>query len=316
MPSPKHAFVITARDIAILESLVAVRYLTVQHLQWLHWNERWREQERAARAAGLPNRRPKRAYARVAGLVERGLLIPIRRSVDRATTVYRRLPHCLSLTRLGAELLAAHHGRPLDDYWFYERATRSAAGLEHSLAIGAFYAALRAELVYRGREIHSWVADHVLCTDYDSVTVASVGHPLPIIPDATFALDGQRHFVEIDRGTTRIEQWRKKALAYDAYGRDPRLHARYGASACTILVVAPSGLRLEAITRSIAGVHQGVAANYRFLTEERIHPLSIRRRWQRMERVSLPAGRGGEVQPTITLTEAVLWAPTPGETNT
>ncbi|GAB4440275.1 MAG: hypothetical protein OHK0015_36060 [Chloroflexi bacterium OHK40] len=313
MPSSKHAFVVTARDIAILESLAAVRYLTVQHLQWLHWTERWREHERAAREAGVPNRRPKRAYARVGGLVERGLVVPIRRSVDRATTVYRRLPHCLSLARAGAELLAAHHGRPLDDYWFYERATRAAAGLEHSLAIGAFYAALCSELAYRGRALSGWAADHVLCTDYDSVTIASVSHPLPIIPDATFALDGVRHFVEIDRGTTRIEQWRKKALAYDAYGRDPRLQTRYGASACTILVVAPSGPRLEAIARTVAGVHQGVAANYRFLTEERVHPLSIRRRWQRMERVTLPAGRGGDGQPTVRLGEAVLWAPTPGE---
>lgn len=312
---PEHAFVITTRDVAILESLVAVRYLTVQHLQWLHWTVRWREQERAAREAGRPNRRPKKAYARTAGLVERGLLIPIRRSVDRATTVYRRLPHCLSLSRGGAELLAAHYGRPVDDYWFYERATRSAAGLEHSLAIGAFYAALRSELVYRGRELHGWAADHVLCADYDSVTVASVGHPLPIIPDATFVLDGTRYFVEVDRGTTRIDQWRKKALAYDAYGRDPRLKARYGANACTVLVVAPSGPRLEAIARSIAGVHQGVAANYRFLPEERIHPLSIRRRWQQMERVTLPAGRGGTGQLTVKLGDTVLWAPAPGETS-
>ena len=311
---PSHAFVITAREIAILASLAEVRFLTVQHLQWLHWTERWREQERTARESGLPNRRPKKAYARIGGLVERGLVIPIRRSVDRAITVYRRLPHCFSLTRAGAELLACHEGRPLDDLWFYERSTRAAAGLEHSLAIGAFYAALRAELVYRGRSFSGWAADHVLCTDYDSVTVASVNHPLPIIPDATFALAGQRYFVEIDRGTTRIEQWRKKALAYDAYQRDPRMAARYGVTGCTILVVAPSGLRLEAIARAIAGVHQGVAPSYRFLIEERVHPMSIRRRWQRMERVTLhAAGRGGDEQPEVALTEDVLWAPTPGE---
>jgi hypothetical protein len=312
---PEHRFVVTARDVAILASLAEVRFLTVQHLQWLHWPERWRAAERAARESGVPSRSPKKAYARAEGLAERGLVISIRRSVDRATTVYRRLPHCLSLTRAGAELLACHQGRRLDDFWYYERATRSAAGLEHSLAIGGFYAALRAELEYRGRSCSGWAGDHVLCTDYDSVAVASVGHPLPIIPDATFTLDAERYFVEIDRGTTRIEQWRKKALAYDAYGRDARLQERFAVRRCTVLVVAPSGPRLQAIARMVADVHQGVAANYRFLPEERVHPLSIRRRWQRMERVVLaPPGRSGEAaQPEVTLGDVPLWTPQPGE---
>lgn len=311
---PEHAFVITARDIAILQSLADVRFLTVQHLQWLHWTERWREHERAAREAGVANRRPKKAYERVAGLLRRGLVVSLHRSIDRATTVYRKLPHCLGLTRAGAELLACHQGRPFDAIWHYERATRAAAGLEHNLAIGGFYAALRAELEYRGRQLQNWAGDHILSTDYDSVVVAGIGHPLPIIPDGTFVLDGTRYFVEIDRGTTRIEQWRRKALAYDAYGRDPRLHRRYGVARCTILVVAPSGLRIEAIARTVAGVHQGVAANYRFLVEERVHPFSIRRRWQRMAQVVLPAGGDPHQQPTMTLADDVLWTPQPGET--
>jgi hypothetical protein len=262
-----------------------------------------------------PNRGPKNAYLRIAGLARHGLLVALHRSVDRGVTEYRRLPFCYALSRAGAELLACQWGRPLDELWFYERATRAAAGLEHSLAIGAFYAALRAELAFRGRQFTGWAGDHVLCSDYDTVAVASVSHPLPIIPDATFALDGQRYFVEVDRGTTRIEQWRKKALAYDAYGRHPQLEARYGVTRHSVLVVAPSGQRLEAIARVVADVHQGVAANYRFLAEERVNPLTIRRRWQRMERVILPrAGRRGpSALPTVTLADDVLWTPLPGE---
>jgi hypothetical protein len=307
-------FVLIARDVAILRSLADVRFLAVQHLQWLHWSDRWRVAERAAREAGVANRKPNRAYERIGGLVSRGLLISLRRSVDRAITEYRKLPHCLALTRAGAEFLACHEGRPLDAIWYYERATRSAAGLEHNLAIGAFYAALRAELEYRGRALQHWLADQVLSTDYDSVAVASVGHPLPIIPDATFSLDGQRFFVEIDRGTTRIEQWRKKALAYDTYSRDPRLQMRYGVRQFTILVVAPSGLRIEAIARMVASVHRGVPANYRFLTEERVHPFSIRRRWQRIAQVlPPPGGFDTNLAPTVSLTDDVLWVPQPGE---
>jgi len=308
-------FVLTMRDLDILESLAQVRYLTIQHLQWLHWHERWRAYERAARDAGTVNYRPKKAYERAAAMAERGLLLVIQRSADRAVTVYHRLPHCLSLTQAGAELLACQRDLPFEELWFDERAARSAQTLEHSLAIGAFYAALRAELKYRGRQLHGWAGDHVLCTDYDSVTVASVGHPLPIIPDATFTLADTRYFVEIDRGTTRVEQWRKKALAYDAYGRDPRLQARFGVNRFVVLVVAPSPARTLTIARTVAAMHGGVTDTYRFLAEERVHPLSIRRRWQRIERVTLPSGRrgGDSGLPAVTLGEDVLWAPQPGE---
>lgn len=308
-------FVLTTRDLDILASLAQVRYLTVQHLQWLHWHSSWRVAERAAREAGLVNRRPKKAYERAAAMAERGLLLSIQRSADRAATVYRRLPNCLSLTQAGAELLSAQRDLPIEGLWYDERATRAAQTLEHSLGIGAFYAALRAELEYRGRTLEGWIGDHILCTDYDSVAVASVGHPLPIIPDATFTLEGTRYFVEIDRGTSRAEQWRKKALAYEAYGRDPRLKNRYGVSGFVVLVIVPTQSRMLAIARTVAGVHQRAAMNYRFLLEERVHPFSIRRRWQRLERVSLPiAGRAGERPlPTVSLSEDVLWTPRPGE---
>lgn len=311
-------FVLTQRDVDILQSLSQVRYLTVQHLQWLHWTTRWREHERVAREAGATNRCPKQAYERVAGLAERGLVVRIQRTADRAVTVYRRLAHCLSLTAAGAELLAGERGIALEEIWYHERSTRAALTLEHSLGIGAFYAALCSELMFRGRSLEGWAADHLLSADYDSVVVAGVGHALPIIPDATFTLDGQRYFVEIDRGTTRLEQWRKKALAYDAYRRDPRLPERYGVSSAIVLVVMPPGPRMHAIARTIAGVHVGVTDRYRFLTEDRVHPFSIRRRWQRMERVTFAPGRrpGDSPLPSVALADAVLWAPSPEEQTT
>ena len=308
-------FVLTQRDVDILQSLSQVRYLTVQHLQWLHWTTRWREHERVAREAGATNRCPKQAYERVAGLAERGLVVRIQRTADRAVTIYRRLAHCLSLTAAGAELLAGERGIAMEEIWYHERSTRAALTLEHSLGIGAFYAALCSELVFRGRSLEGWAADHLLSADYDSVVVAGVGHTLPIIPDATFTLDGQRYFVEIDRGTTRLEQWRKKALAYDAYGRDPRLPERYGVSSAIVLVVMPPGPRMHVIARTVAGVHQGLAPSYRFLAEDRVHPFSIRRRWQRMERVTFAPGRrpGDSPLPSVALADAVLWAPSPEE---
>lgn len=308
-------FLLTERDLDILASLAQVRYLTVQHLQWLHWHEHWRRHERTAREAGVINRLPKKAYERVAAMAERGLLLSIHRTADRATISFRRLPNCLCLTQSGAELLAHERGLNLEELWYDERPSRAAQTLEHSLGIGAFYAALRAEATYRGRALEGWVGDHVLCADYDSVVVASVGHPLPIIPDGTFVLDGTRYFVEIDRGTTRTEQWRKKALAYEAYGRDPRFVGRYGVTSFVVLVITPTGGRALTIARTVAAVYGGLTDTYRFLTQDRVHPLSIRRRWQRMERVgAAPPGRGGDpALPTVLLSEGVLWAPQPGE---
>ncbi|NJO83373.1 MAG: hypothetical protein HC828_11510 [Blastochloris sp.] len=172
----RHGFVLTSRDVDILASLAQVRYLTIQHIQWLHWGERWRTAERTARAAGRVNQQPKRAYERVAAMAERGLIRSIQRSADRAATVYQRLPNALRLTSTGADLLARERGLPRTAVWYDDRPIRAATTVEHRLAIGAFYAALRAELTYRERHLEAWAADHILCTDYDSVAVASVAH--------------------------------------------------------------------------------------------------------------------------------------------
>ena len=69
------------------------------------------------------------------------------------------------------------------------------------------------------------------------------------------------------------------------------------------------------IARTVAGVHQGLAPSYRFLAEDRVHPFSIRRRWQRMERVTFAPGRrpGDSPLPSVALADAVLWAPSPEE---
>ncbi|NTU85693.1 MAG: hypothetical protein HGA45_41220, partial [Chloroflexales bacterium] len=119
-------FVLTQRDVDILQSLSEVRYLTIPHLQWLHWTARWREHERLAREAGAVNRRPKNAYERAAGLAAHGLLVAIQRSADRAVTSYKRLPLCLRLTQAGAEVLACERDLVIEQLWYDERAARSA----------------------------------------------------------------------------------------------------------------------------------------------------------------------------------------------
>jgi len=317
MTSP---FVLAARDLAILQSLADVRYLTAQQLAWMQWPTWWRAMEQAVRDRGAPRREPRLVRRRLQVLAQQGLIIGVTRTIDRAVTSFHRIPNGHALTQAGAALLAAHHPEALPVHWLHERAKRAASTLEHSLAIGAFYAALRAESSYRAVAFTAWAADHVLCRDYDSVTVAQVHHPLPVLADASFVLDGTRCFLEIDRGTTSAEQWRKRALGYQAYLRDPKLSARYGVTSFLVLVVAPTQGRVAAIARAIASACHGHVAPYRFLLEERVHPFQIRRRWQQVSHVELPTRPGGI--PTIQFTETVLWTPRsdqasaePGELN-
>ncbi|NTU79260.1 MAG: hypothetical protein HGA45_07625 [Chloroflexales bacterium] len=311
-----HSIIITPRDLDILSSLALVRYLTAEHVVWLHWAPWWRAMERAVRETSAPRRKPRKAYERLQLLTQHGFLATVTRTVDRAVTVYHRLANCYTITRDGAALLAEQRGDEPQVSWYHERAKRAAVSLEHSLGIGAFYAALAAEAAYREICFQGWAADHVLCRDYDTVVVPRIVHPLPVLPDATFTLEGARYFLEVDRGTSTVEQWRKKALAYQAYQGDPRLRERYDTTQFTVLVVVPSAARMAVVARAVAGIVGGVAANYLFVLEERVNPLSIRRRWQRMERVTLePQAERRSRTPAsaqVSFAETVLWSPRVG----
>lgn len=298
---------LTARDLAILASLRAARYLTVEHLQWIHWAAPWRRAYRAARASGQICYGPTHAYRRIRLLAQHQLIQPVTRSATRGQTIYRRAPTCYTLTRLGAAVLADTSGSELD----LRDPVQTLFTLEHSVAIGACYAALRAELEYRGLQLADWRGDHLLATAYDTVVVPSEPRPLPVIPDATFVLHGERYVVEVDRGTSKLAQWRTKALAYRAYQGSPALAARYGTAALVVLVVVPHATRMHAIARTIAEVHQGVAA-YRFLVSDHVHPTTIRRSWQGMQRVAFVHARRREshmLQAEVTLGEMPLWMP-------
>lgn len=304
---------VTERDIAILESVEAARYLTVEHLQWLHWPV-WRERLRAAQAGGRdPDYGPRKSYTRVRFLAQAGYLTPIVRLGNRGKTTFERLGNVYCITRAGCAAIAERRGRSLEELWWEERSERALLTLEHRVALGAFYAALRSELAYRGRALEGWLGDHRLAQDYDTVAVPQARQPLPILPDATFRLDGRRYFVEIDRATVRLSQWEHKAQALQAYQGSPALARRYGVDRALLLIVAPSAQRVQAIARTIAGVARGAAPAYRFLTDDRVHPTSIRRRWQALGAVSFTPVRRGDtatLAPSVTLDDAPpLWTP-------
>jgi hypothetical protein len=300
---------LTTRDVAILHSLSQVRCLTVEHIQWLHWEPAWRNAVKAAHATGQPHYGPKNAYRRLRILAQNGLVQPLVRIAERGVSLFRALPMAYRLTRAGARLLAAEQGEAVSEVEAEVPLRQAVLTLEHQLAIGAFYAALRTEVSYRGRQFSAWAADHVLSADYDTVVVPSHPRPLPVLPDATFVLDGQRYFVEVDRGTTSTERWQRKALAHRAYVGSSAARARYGATDLPILVVAPSSTRIATIARTVVGRDPDAPQRYRFLDAARVHPTLIRRKWQQIATVQQHATG----QATLTWREVALWIPTSAE---
>ena len=103
----------------------------------------------------------------------------VARSVERASIVYNRLPDAYTLTEAGAGLLCSRRGYELDDLWYEDPRRRSIKNFEHSVAIGTFYAALRAALEFTGQQIAAPVGDHLLLArdperggaNYDRVAV-------------------------------------------------------------------------------------------------------------------------------------------------
>lgn len=89
---------LTDRDIAILASIEAAHYLTIEHLQWLHWPT-VRAQFRAAREAGAQSGYgPSKSYERARFLANSGLITPIIRAANRGETTFARLRNAFCIT--------------------------------------------------------------------------------------------------------------------------------------------------------------------------------------------------------------------------
>jgi hypothetical protein len=235
----------------------------------------------------------------------------ITRAVNQGQTAYYRLPDAYVLTEDGAELLCDRRGMERTLVWCMPQRARAIQNLDHAVAIGRLYAALRAELEHRGRGLLGWQGDHLLARDaYDRVSVGGVREPLPILPDATFVLENARYFVEIDRGTRPLRSWADKVRAYEAYRNSPLLQARYRIAQFTTLIVAPTQTRLLRIAEEVARITRQAEPAYRFLRAEHIHPTTIRRGWQRIATVEWRQQRVVDRLiefPTIAFAPQPLW---------
>jgi hypothetical protein len=287
--------------------------LTAESLEWLHfasWRTRYRRCiERQGEPAAARYQASSNLYRRLRGLCDGQYIQRITRAVDTARTVFYRLPDAYALTAAGAELLATHRDIQAADCVAQRK--RAIQNLDHAIAIGHLYAALRSELDYRQLPLLDWRGDHLLARGaYDRVTVAGAREPLPVLPDATFVLGDTRSFVEVDRGTRPLISWTDKVRAYEAYRMSQALAARYQVRDFGVLIVAPTQVRLTRIAETIARTTRQAHAGYLLLHADHVHPTTIRRGWQRIADVHWTPRRVVDhivEAPTVMLAPQALW---------
>jgi hypothetical protein len=274
------------RDLAILQSIGVARLLTTQAIEWLHFNT-WRERfKKTSDTAEKERKKPiyhpqRRVYTRLAGLEHHGLIVRLSRTTSQGILMFRALPDAFGLTSAGADLLQTHCGVEQSELSTLPRRRYALQNMEHTVAIGQFYAAVRSERERIERTIDDWMGDHRLHLNYDRVDASGGDHEqTSVIPDATFTLDGQRYFVEIDRGTTALKTWTRKTFAYEAYRGSPQLQARYGVDTFKVLIVAPDAHRINRIATHIAVATQHATPAYLFLEESKVHPRIVRKSWR------------------------------------
>jgi len=285
------------RDLDMLVSLSAGRYLTVEALEWLHYPD-WRERyktflERRTGDPALVWRPTPNLYRRLRALRAdpEPLVLRLGRLGQHGSTMLHRLPDIYTLHARGAALLCRHRGYELSDLSYTDAGKRSLKNFEHGIAIGCFYAAFRAALAFSRQAWQDWQDDQQLAgrnpetggVNYDRVHVAGVRDALPVLPDATCTLAGARYFLEMDRGTTNLKSWGEKIRAYEGYRRSPKLAARYATETFTVLIVAPTEQRLLRIAETMLRVAHPSRAAYLFLLEDRVHPTTIRAAWREVQ---------------------------------
>lgn len=302
---------IQPRDLAMLASLAKGRFLLAEALEWLHFPS-WRQRYRAQVARQLPYAPSPHVYERLAGLRDHGLISTIERGVELARREFVRLPAAYLLLQAGAELLAAREDCPIETLWWETPRKRSLQNVEHSVAIGTLYAALRCAAAHHEKQLSGWRGDHLLRDprSYDRVRVVGQREPLPVQPDATFLLAGTRYFVELDRNTRPLVSWHEKALAYHAYRTSDALVARYGITDFVLLIVTLSEQRARRIAEQIVKVTRAADGRYLLLDAARVHPTRVRANWLQVTQVRREmqqvVGRLAEVYHPI-LTPTALW---------
>lgn len=249
-------FRLRPRDVDIIETVNACQALTVSQLQTLFWNS------------------PNPAYTRLRQLAENGYLE--RHYITQVKAAPAASTLVFSLSKLGAEVLAANRGYTAEDLYFATKQIRNWQTLQPLLAVNNFRVALtRACRDHPEITLKQWLAEIAFRRHPDRIIVN--GRKTPVYPDGFCILETPAAkgymFVEADRGTEGIEQFKSQVNIYQEYIRSGLYETRFQTKSLRILVVTTSDRRLQSLRKATVAV--GGGARYWFTTFDRVTPQTV-----------------------------------------
>lgn len=225
------AFRLKDRDREIIKAVNTCRVLETRHIQDLFFGS------------------PKPCYGRLKklyenGFLERHYLTKIAAAPAASTLLY-------SLTKLGAEVLAATYAYTSEDLHFASKTLLNPEKLPHTMAINDFWVAVnKATHGQEGVRVVEWIDELTFRADPDYVYVKGAGgrrKRKPLLPDGYLVLrtpqGTARFFVELDRGTEGLTQFRSQIEVYTEYMVSGRYQQRFKSTSLRILVVSTSTQR-------------------------------------------------------------------------
>lgn len=243
-PEARPPFRLTERDVLILKAVNDCRALKNSQIQTAFFN------------SASPT------YTRLEKLYHHEYLE--RKFITQVATAPGSSPMVNVITKLGAEVLVNTLGYDLGQINFPGREVGNWDSLQHILAIAEFRVRLiRACLDTPGFTLVDWVGEEVFRRSPDYVILegepnSKKGKGIPVYPDGYCILKTPRgetrFFVEIDRGTEGLKQFKSQMRIYQQYLTSGLYQQRFKTDVLRILVIAPNPSRAKTLATAIHDV--------------------------------------------------------------
>lgn len=191
---------------------------------------------------------PKPAYGRLKllndnGYLERHYISQVAAAPAASTIIY-------TISKLGAEVLAATYDYTSEDFNFATKHLLNVEKLPHLLAVNDVRIAITRGAKQAGLRLVEWIDEFAFRAQPDYVNLRESGgrqRRKPVYPDGYFVLKvpkGEvRCFVEVDRGTEGLAQFKSQMEIYQEYMLSGRYTQRFKSKSLRILIVSTSSQR-------------------------------------------------------------------------
>lgn len=227
------------RDLQMLKVINDCRVLYMRHLQSLFFGS------------------PSPCYGRLkqlyeAGFVERHFLTSVTKAPSASTTLY-------TITKLGAQVLADAFDYTSEQFHFASKTLLNPEKLPHTMAINDFRIAVLKAAKESDFLVIDWLDELTFRSSPDYVFVkegGKRGRKKPVLPDGYLVLKTPqgmaRFFVEVDRGTEGLPQFRSQIDIYTEYMVSGKYQQRFKSKSLRILVVTTtSARRLNSLKKTV-----------------------------------------------------------------